>query len=81
MFVFFNLFILLIISEYVTSLGSLTLNIFELLLLAANNPYGESSIIKVSSGKHSIIEIPFQYISGCGLLFLTSSFESIKSKY
>jgi len=53
----------------------------DLLLAAANNPCGESSTINVSSGNTPILEIAFQYISGCGLLLLTSSLEIIKSKY
>ncbi len=53
----------------------------ELLLDAANKPCGESSTINVSSGNTLIVEIAFQYISGCGLLLFTSSFEIIKSKY
>ena len=66
---------------YVISLGELTLRICDLLRDAANNPYGESSTIKVCSGKQLIIDIAFQYISGCGFEFFTSSFDMIKSIY
>ena len=46
----------------------------DLLLDADKRPYGESSTIKVSSGKNPNRDMDFQYISGWGLEFLTSSF-------
>ena len=68
-------------TSKVKSFGLSTLRTFALLLLAANKPCGESSTIRVSSGKQPIILIAFQYISGCGLEFFTSSLEMIKSIY
>ena len=67
--------------ERFTSFGFFTLNTFAPLLDAASKPYGESSIIRVSSGNTLNFDIAFQYISGCGLLFKTSSFDMNKSKY
>ena len=62
-----------------TSFGLLTLSTSALERDAANNPAGESSTINVSSGNTPIIDIAFQYISGCGLPCFTSSFDIIKS--
>src|SRR6056300_321401 len=79
--IFFFIFNLDLIFSSVTSEEFFTLITSALERVAANSPCGESSIIRVSSGKQPIIDIAFQYISGCGLAFLTSSLVIITSKY
>src|SRR6056300_1226805 len=75
-----SLLIILENKELLRSLLSSTNKVFALLNLAPSLPIGESSITNVFSGLIPNSIIGFQYISGWGFGFFTSSLDKIMSK-